>query len=133
MLPEVGTSLAGSLTLEEQTSRTYYLNRERERIAGMTDELEAMRQAIYLILSTERYRYIIYGWDYGIELLDLIGQPTDYVQSELKRRIREALLWDSRITAVEDFVFAVSGKRVACTFLARTIFGDLTAEKEVEV
>lgn len=133
MLPEVGTSLAGSLTLEEQTSRTYYLNRERERIVGMTDELEAMRQAIYLILSTERYRYIIYGWDYGIELLDLIGQPTDYVQSELKRRIREALLWDSRITAVEDFVFAVSGKRVACTFLARTIFGDLTAEKEVEV
>lgn len=133
MLPEVGTSLAGSLTLEEQTSRTYYLNRERERIVGMTDELEAMRQAIYLILSTERYRYIIYGWDYGIELLDLIGQPTDYVQSELKRRIREALLWDSRITAVEDFVFSVSGKRVACTFLARTIFGDVAAEKEVEV
>lgn len=133
MLPEVGTSLAGPLDLTEPPSRTFHLHRDRNRITGMTDDLEAMEQAIYLILGTERYRYLIYGWDYGVELLDLIGQPPDYVQSELKRRITEALTWDSRITAVEDFAFTVTGKRVGCSFVARTIYGDVAAETEVEI
>ncbi|MFQ8776837.1 MAG: DUF2634 domain-containing protein [Roseburia sp.] len=27
-----------------------------------------MKQAIYNILNTERYQYIIFSWDYGVEL-----------------------------------------------------------------
>lgn len=133
MLPEIGTALAGDFSVEELSSRTFALDFDRERIAGMTDELEAMRQAIYLILSTERYQYLIYGWDYGVELVDLFGQPTDYVQSELKRRITEALAWDSRITSVEDFVFNVKGRRVGCIFLVKTIYGDVRAERAVDI
>lgn len=133
MLPEVGTGLAGPLVLEEPPSRTFRLDFRREIIAGMTDELAAVLQAIYLILGTERYKYVIYGWDYGIELLDLLGRPTDFVQSELKRRIIEALTRDSRVTSVEDFVFTAEGKRVGCTFLVKTLYGDIQAEKAVEI
>lgn len=99
----------------------------------MTDETEALMQAVYLIFGTERYQYEIYGWDYGIELLGLIGRPTDFVQSELKRRITDALTWDSRISGVEDFQFTVEGRRVGCVCTVRTIYGELPAEMAVEI
>ena len=73
MIPKVNSDL---LTLEAETrptSRTWKLNTGAGTIAGTTDEKDAMMQAIYLILSTERYQYLIYGWDYGIETGDLIG------------------------------------------------------------
>lgn len=132
MLPATG----GFEALEKQdepSSRTWRLNIKAGNIAGMTDKAEAMMQAIYLILSTERYQYLIYGWDYGIETGDLIGRPPDYVQSELKRRVREALLWDDRITAVDGFSFTVERGKVGCTFTVSTIFGDVKADKEVTV
>ncbi|MCQ4735949.1 DUF2634 domain-containing protein, partial [Anaerotruncus colihominis] len=64
---------------------------------------------------------------------DLIGRPPDYVQSELKRRIREALMWDDRVTAVDGFSFTVSHNQVRCTFTVSTIFGDVKADREVTV
>ena len=133
MIPKVNSDL---LTLEAETrraSRTWKLNTGAGTIAGTADEKDAMIQAIYLILSTERYQYLIYGWDYGIETGDLIGRPPDYVQSELKRRIREALMWDDRVTAVDGFSFTVSHNQVRCTFTVSTIFGDVKADREVTV
>jgi hypothetical protein len=91
-----------------------------------------MRQVIYKILNTERYQHIIYSWNYGIELLDLFGEPVAYVCSELQRRITEALTQDDRITSVDGFGFDVSEKRtVKATFTVHTIFGDLDSEKAV--
>jgi len=77
---------AGEINIQdyaEPTSRTYKLNIDRETITGYIDEKEAMIQAIYLILNIERYDYLIYSWNYGIELKDLFGQPTFYVMAEL--------------------------------------------------
>lgn len=124
---------AASSDAAEAPSRTFRLDRDRKAFAEMTDGYDAVVQAIYLILNTERYQYLIYGWDYGIETLDLIGQPANFVQSELKRRIREALLWDDRILSVDDFVFSVKGKSVSCTFTVETVFGGVEAQKEVQI
>ena len=86
------------VTIAHQPSYTYSLDYARDsQIRGFTDELEAMKQAIYKIINTERYEYIIYSWNYGIELQDLFGQPIPYVYAELQRRISEALLADDRI------------------------------------
>lgn len=101
-------------------------------IRGYCDGLDAMKQAVFRILNTERYQYIIYSWNYGIETLDLYGQPVTYVCPELERRIEEALLVDSRITSVTDFEHDVSVKKVVhTTFTVHTIYGDIAAEKEV--
>ena len=70
---------------------------ESERIIGQCDDVEAIKQAIYNILNTERYQYIIFSWDYGVELKDLFGKPIDYVMPEVERRITEALVQDDRI------------------------------------
>lgn len=97
------------------------------------DELDAVKQAIYLILSTERYEFPIYSWDYGVELIDLYGKPMPYVMSELPRRITEALTQDNRIDDVIDFEFEKNGKKLHTTFTVVTNAGNVYTGLEVDV
>ena len=133
MLPAVNDDLQKDFEIEEETSHTYKLNLDESIIAGFVDELEAVKQAIYLILNIERYEYLIYSWNYGIELNDLYGQPIPFVLPELKRRITEALVQDSRILGVDAFSFEVNRGKVHATFTVHTIFGDVEAEKVVNL
>lgn len=132
MIPVVDNDLL-TLEVETQPSLTYALDIEHDRIRGHVDTLESVRQAIYLILSIERYDYLIYSWNYGVELIDLIGQPKEFALPELKRRISEALLQDDRITAVDGFKFETGRKSIHVTFTAHTIFGDTDIETEVSI
>lgn len=106
---------------------------EENRINGFIDELESVKQAIYLILSTERYKYIIYSWDYGIELVDLIGKPIPYCMSEIPRRVTEALLVDNRIEDVTDFEFEHKGNKLHTTFNVVTNVGNVETRLEVDI
>lgn len=106
---------------------------EEDRIKGYTDDLDAIQQAIYLILNTERYEFPIYSWDYGVELVDLIGKPIPYVMSELPRRVKDALIQDDRIADVKDFTFEINKKRLHTTFTVITNRGDITTELEVDI
>ena len=106
---------------------------ESERIIGPCDDVEAIKQAIYNILNTERYQYIIFSWDYGVELKDLFGKPIDYVMPEVERRITEALVQDDRIDSCDSFEFEKKGRKLLVTFVAHTKFGSVPAQKEVDV
>ena len=117
-----------------EPSHTYKMNIDKSNVRGYADEIEAMKQAIYKILLTERYQYIMYSGDYGIETEDLFGEPVEYVCPELERRITEALEQDDRIESVGDFEFEFPKKGVVSVkFVAKTVFGDVPAEKEVEI
>lgn len=102
-------------------------------LSGVADGIDAVKQAIFLILSTERYKYVIYSHDYGVELDTLYGRPLTYVLPELRRRIREALVQDDRITDADNFVFETGKSTVTARFTARTIFGDIEAERTVAI
>lgn len=125
--------LVNDFEFEERPTNTFKLNDSYNQLYGFTDGLEAMKQAIYLILNIERYEYLIFSWNYGIELADLFGQPISYVMAELERRISEALLQDSRITIVENFEFDYKKNKVFCKFTVVTIFGETEIEKVVNV
>ena len=118
-------------------TKTYKMELEEssDRISGFTDEQEAMKQAIYKIIRTERYKYIIYDWNYGIELEDLFGMPVNYCVPEIERRIREALLQDTRISEVNNFEFDTSKKGVVLVkFTAYTEFGEVNiTDEEVSI
>lgn len=132
MIPSINTILSTNLEVETQPSKNYKMHLEQNIINGFCDGLEAMRQVIYKILNTERYQYIIYSWNYGIELLDLYGEPVTYVCPELQRRITEALIQDDRIDSVDNFEFDISEKRtMKATFTVHTIFGNVESEKVV--
>ena len=134
MIPSTVGFLDKDFEIEEQPSFTYKMQTDANLVRGYTDGLEAVKQAIFKILMTERYQHIMYSWNYGVELLDLFGEPVTYVCPELKRRISEALLWDNRIRSVDNFEFDFPQKGVVrVTFTAHTIFGDVQAEREVNV
>ncbi len=134
MIPSTVGFLDQDFEIEEQPSKTYKMDLEGNSVRGFCDGIEAMTQTVFRILNTERYQHIIYSWNYGIETLDLYGQPITYVCPELERRITEALLVDSRITSVTDFEHDTSVKgEIHSTFTVHTIFGELKAEKGVNV
>ena len=107
--------------------------RFRNRINGLLDDLDAVEQAVYLILGTERYKFPIYSWDYGVELADLFGKPMPFVMAELPERIKEALTVDERISNVTDFEFTQNGKKLEVSFTVVTDAGNLETALEVEV
>lgn len=134
MIPSTVGFLDQDFEIEEQPSRTYKMDLEGNTVRGFVDEQEAMKQAIFRILSTERYQYVIYPWWYGIETIDLYGEPVTYVCPELERRITEALEVDTRIISIGDFEHDISVKGVVhTTFMVRTIYGDIKAEREVNI
>lgn len=104
MVPKSNVNL-NELKIIKQPSFTYKLDVNKEVVRNYTDNIEAVKQAVYKILNTERYENIIYSWNYGIELNDLFGRSRDYVYSELPQRIIAALTHDDRILSVENFVF----------------------------
>ena len=132
MIPSTNTILSTNLTVETQSSKNYKMHLGQDVVNGFCDGLDAMQQVIYKILNTERYQHIIYSWNYGIELLDLYGEPITYVCPELQRRIAEALVQDDRIESVDNFEFDTSEKgTVKATFTVHTIFGNVESEKVV--
>lgn len=132
MLPEINT-LMEELTSTEYPTNTYQIKHkvDNDRIVGYTDDLEAVKQAIYLILNIERYDYLLYSWDYGVELKDLFGKPMTYVMSELPDRIKEALTMDNRITDVVDFEFERNKNKLHTTFTVITTYGNIPSDMEV--
>lgn len=117
--------------LIEIPSKTYKVS--NGRIAGYVNELDAIRQAIEKMLTTERFAWNIYSEDYGSDVNDLIGEDFDLINSELERLITEALSADDRIVSIEDFTInQTSSNSVLATFRVITIFGSLDMEQEVE-
>lgn len=131
MLPETGDILKQEFQVVAQPSKAYRL--EGEHVRGYVDGLEAVKQAVYCILNTERYDHAIYKWNYGVELKDLFGKPMGLVKSKLKKRITEALTQDDRIRRVDAFSFTQEGRKLHVRFTVHTALGDINAEKEVIV
>ena len=132
MIPAVTGFLKEDFEIEEQPDKTYKM--QETILRGKIEGKEAVRQAVYKILNTERYQYPVYSWDYGIELVDLYGEPFSYVCPELERRITEALTWDTRIQSADNFTFEQkAGGRILVTFTVHTVYGDIDTEQEVYV
>lgn len=129
----IPTSELDSLEIVEEieTTRTYKFI--ENNLSGYINKVEALEQAIYKVLSTEKYEYPIYSFSYGIELESLIGKDPDYVKIELKRRIEECLLEDERIDGVTDFEFTQEGDCLYCSFNVLSIYGEISITKGVDI
>jgi len=133
MIPQTGDDLRQDFVFVTLPSKTFKMSHDTLTISGTIDQIQAVEQAVFLILNTERYFWLIFSWNYGVELHDLIGKDPEYCIPEIERRIREALLQDDRITAVENFQFEIDKKKVLTTFTVISIFGNINVEKVVEI
>lgn len=126
-IPQGGT-LQGDIEIVQQPSRTYRLDFQRGRISGMTDRLDAVRQAVYKIFHTERFAYLIYDFAYGYEGNGLIGKDRLFVQSEIRRRLQEALLQDDRIAEIKGLQIEFEGDTAQVRFTVICDYGAFDME-----
>lgn len=133
MIPKNKDDLQEEFDIITQPSKTYKMDIEKNIIVGYCDSIEALKQAIYKILNTERYDYLIYSWNYGIEVKNLIGEHISFVIPELERVIKEALMQDDRIEDVTDFEFLIDKNVVTAKFKVTSVEGITEIEKVVNI
>lgn len=132
MIPISGTNIKDFEEIIPQT-KTYKLNLLEGKINDYIDGIDAIKQAVFKILETARYQYLIYDFSYGSELNGLIGKDSDYIEMELRRRIRDALTTDDRIINVTDFVFSHEGESMSVSFKVISVEGSFESEVMVNV
>ncbi|CAM3206400.1 DUF2634 domain-containing protein [Lactiplantibacillus plajomi] len=114
------------------TSRTYKVT--NGRIIGMTDDLDAMVQAIDKIMRTERFVFPIYSDQYGNDFEELLGKDFDYAQVEVERMLTEALEADDRVGEVQvDTIERTDANTLTVTATVSTVHGDVPIETEVNM
>lgn len=119
---------------EIQPSLTYRLDLENKRISGNVDGSDSVFQAIVKILNTDKYANEIYDWNYGQELLKLIGKDFSYIEVKLPQIIEEALLQDDRIQGIDDMeITKINSDTVNVSFAVITIFSKINYSMEVKV
>ncbi|MGE1061797.1 DUF2634 domain-containing protein [Megasphaera paucivorans] len=93
----------------------------------LVDSAEAVKVWIYKALQTERYQYLAYSWQYGIEVKPFIGKVMSVQErySELKRIIIECLMVNPYITSVDSVEFTTTGDKVSCEVDITTVYGEV--------
>lgn len=94
---------------------------------------EAIQVWLYKLLKTERYRYIAYYDDYGLELEKYMGKtPNDGVSaSAVYADIKEAVLVNPYIISVTNVLFKTEGKVVTVQMEYETVYGKDKLKLEV--
>ena len=92
---------------------------------------EAIKVWVYKALLTPRYNYSIYSWNYGSELMDLIGKAytPSLTKEEAKRYIKEALLINPYILEVTVVDTSFNNGLLSADIKLLTIYG----ESEVKI
>lgn len=130
-LPE-SAGFGTELVLASQPSLTWLIDKEQNQVSRMDEGLDAVRQAVEIALSVERFRWQIYSTNFGAELDGLVGEDEAYIVSELPRLIEEALSTDDRIRAVDDFSFSrTDSNSMTVTFAVHTVFGDISEVMQI--
>lgn len=90
---------------------------------------EALKVWIYKALKTERFSYLAYSWQYGIELYPFVGKVMSVQErySELRRVITECLMVNPYILSVDSIEFSPENKgNVVNTDIAlSTVYGEV--------
>lgn len=87
---------------------------------------EAIKVWVYLALKTPNKQYPIYSWDYGSELMDLIGMnyTKALIEDECKRLIEECLLINKYILDVNVTSTEFKDSKLIADIKITTIYGE---------
>ena len=134
VLPQTDeTDITAGVTFIQQPSLTWYINKDSNRIVGDVDGLEAVRQAVEIILNVERFRWQIYSPNSGMQWDGLIGQDPGYVASEIQRRMLDALSVDDRVRGISNFEYTMAGSTMTCSVTVNTVYGKTQTTVEVNL
>lgn len=116
-------------------STTYRIDDETDQSLKMIDNIEAVQQTFKFIVETERYAYPVFSQDFGMDWSNLIGQPDDFIISEVVYRLKDALSIDDRFTDVslsKNKGFEINGDSITLYIDVETIYGNFSTQLEVQ-
>lgn len=132
--PIENLNLETEIEFAEQPTYTWRIDAISKQIRGFFDGQDAMRQAIEIMLSVERFKFSIHSGNFGIELDNLLGNQYGYVSSELKRRIEDAISVDTRILGVVDYtIVSVENGALTVHVEIETVYGVIPVDTEVVI
>lgn len=137
ILPTFWEDTVESLTIATSTlptPREYGIDFETGKLTGaIVKDKEAIKVWIWNCLHTERFRYAIYSWQYGVEYEQYIGQTVadDFLTADAQIETEEALMVCPYITGISDFEISFSGSTLSISFTAETTLGDLEVSTSV--
>ena len=116
--------------IQEETKepKDYEIDFKTGKLTGrMVTGIKAIEQWIYLALKTDRYFFTQYSWDFGSELNTLIGKHVsrEYVESEVKRMVEDALLVNEYITSIENLTCSIENDVLVAAFTVNTVYGEV--------
>lgn len=89
----------------------------------------ALEVWIYKALKTERFEYLAYSWQYGIELKPFIGKVMGVQErySELRRVITECLMVNPYIRSIDSFSITPENRAelVRVRITLTTVYGEV--------
>ena len=123
-----------SIRITTPATNTYKLHYTKNKISGFVDRKKALEQSIYCLLNTERYKYVIYSFDYGIQREDLFGKSVDNAIFKLQYRINNAVCSDDRVNDVSNFEFDSKERGVLkVRFIVNSIYGEIEINYEFNI
>lgn len=118
-----GPPLAHEYAYDMDTAQFKY----RDGKMYLVFEKEALKIKLWKLFMTERYRWVVFDWEYGHELETLIGQAytQGYVNSEAERFCREAVdkALGDYIKSLDSFTVRFDEGVLYLSFVANTIYG----------
>lgn len=89
---------------------------------------DALKIWIYKALMTERFRYLAYSWQYGLEIRPFIGKVMGVQErySEMKRIIIECLMVNPYIRSIDSIEFTPSREKLTVDINLTTIYGEVS-------
>lgn len=132
-LPKADIDLSQGVVFRDQPSLTWIADPATNRLRGRGDNYEAVRQAVEVIVSVERFHWQIYTPNFGTDFSGLLGSDPGFVASELQRRLADAFLPDSRILGISDFSYTFNDTVLTAAVTVNTVFGPVDTVAEVAV
>ena len=114
-----------------KNTKTSAIDFENHRLTSRRiDGIEAVEQYIHKALITPRFKCLIYGPDYGSQIKQLLmSYPTQkYLEASMEHIGKDAIIHDSRILSMDNFVMKLNEDEIHISFTVQTIYG----EREIE-
>lgn len=128
--PDAGTVVSGTLPLAREVAWDFAKDQPIWRSGKPLYVTGAAAVLVWAwnCIHTERFAHDVFTSDYGQDLAGLIGQPygDEVRQSEAIRKLREALLINPYITAVDQVSVTFEGSRLAISCSLTTIYGEVS-------
>lgn len=124
---EMKEKLSGEISVLE-IPKEYGVDFETGQMTGgIVTEKEAVKVWIWNMLHTERFRYPIFSWNYGVELEQYIGQgfTQEYLMFDLETMLQEAFEENPYISGIEQFEVSFKKDRLQVELTVQTVFGEV--------